>query len=105
MIDLTPIVNALITLAALLITTFLIPWIKKKVDAEKLTEIQRWATIAVEAAEMIYNSSGMGEVKKKYVADFLASKGYKLDQDAVDKLIESIVFEMNTEKATGKDDE
>ena len=28
MIDLTPIANAIISLAALLITTFLIPWIK-----------------------------------------------------------------------------
>lgn len=98
MVDLTPIVNAIITLAALLITTFLIPWIKSKVDAEKLYEVRQWATIAVKAAEMIYNKSGMGEVKKKYVADFLTSKGYKLDQDAVDKLIESIVYEINETK-------
>ena len=33
MIDLTPIVNALITLLGLLLTTFLIPWIKVKVSA------------------------------------------------------------------------
>ena len=94
MIDLTPIANAIITLAALLITTFLIPWIKAKVSAEKLAEIQKWTTIAVEAAEMIYRESGMGEAKKKYVDGYLKSKGYTLDQDTVDALIEAAVKEM-----------
>ena len=74
MIDLTPIANAIISLAALLITTFLIPWIKTKVSTEKLAEIQKWTTIAVEAAEMIYRESGMGEAKKKYVDNYLKSK-------------------------------
>lgn len=101
MIDLTPIVNAVITLVALLITTFLLPWIKGKTDESKLLEIHRWATIAVEAAEMIYTESGLGEAKKKYVTEFLLSKGYKLDQDAIDKLIESVVFEVNSGTEAG----
>lgn len=99
MIDLTPIANAIISLAALLITTFLIPWIKAKVSAEKLAEIQKWTTIAVEAAEMLYKESGMGEAKKKYVDNYLKSKGYTLDQDTIDALIESTVKEMQQNEA------
>lgn len=94
MIDLTPIANAVITLAALLITTFLIPWIKAKVNAEKLAEIQKWATIAVQAAEMIYSESGLGDKKKQYVKSYLQSKGYTLDIDTIDALIESAVMEL-----------
>ena len=59
MIDLTPIVNAFITLIGLLLTTFLIPWIRTKISNEKLKEIQKWTAVGVKAAEMIYNESGI----------------------------------------------
>jgi 16S rRNA U1498 N3-methylase RsmE len=92
MIDITPIVNAIIALVAALITTFFIPWIKGKIDAQKLSQIERWVEIAVGAAEQIYKESGMGEKKKQYVLDFLAKKGLKLDLDSLDALIEEAVF-------------
>ena len=47
MIDLTPIVNAFITLIGLLLTTFLIPWIRTKISNEKLKEIQKWTAVGV----------------------------------------------------------
>ena len=97
MIDLTPIVNALITLIGLLLTTFLIPWIKLKVSTEKLEEIRKWTSVGVKAAEMIYKESGMGEAKKNYVRKVLEGKGYKLDVDTVDALIEATVREMQQE--------
>ena len=93
-IDLTPIVEAVVTLVALLITTFLIPWLKKKHSAEKFAEIEKWTKIAVNAAEMIYKESGMGEVKKQYVVNYLKTKGYTLDMDTVGTLIEAAVLEM-----------
>ena len=92
MIDLTPIANAVIMLIAALITTFLVPWIKGKVDEQKLAQIQRWVEIAVGAAEQIYKESGMGAKKKEYVLDFLAKKNVKLDLDSIDALIEEAVF-------------
>ena len=97
MIDLTPIVNALITLLGLLLTTFLIPWFKVKVSAEKLEQVKKWTSVGVKAAEMIYREYGMGEAKKKYVRKFLESKGYKLDIDTVDALIEATVRKMQQE--------
>lgn len=97
MIDLTPIVNAAITLAALLITTFLIPWIRTQISSEKLEQVKKWTSVGVKAAEMIYRESGMGEAKKKYVQEFLAGKGYNLDVDTVDALIEATVRQMQQE--------
>lgn len=97
MIDITPIVNAFIALIGLLLTTFLIPWIRTKISNEKLKEIQKWASVGVKAAEMIYTESGMGDMKKNYVRKFLESKGYKLDIETVDALIEATVRDMQQE--------
>lgn len=93
--DITEIVTLVMRLAVVLITTFLVPWIKKRVDAEKLLEVRKWTMIAVEAAEMIYNGMDMGETKKAFVEEFLNRKGFNLTTDEVDKLIEAAVLEMN----------
>ena len=97
MIDLTPIVNALLTLLGLLLTTFLIPYIRLKLGSEKLKQVNKWTSVGVSAAEMIYKESGMGDAKKQYVRKFLESKGYKLDIDTVDALIEATVRKMQQE--------
>ena len=98
MTDLTPIVNAVITLIAAIVTTFLIPWIKSKIDAAKLAQIVEWVGIAVRAAEQIYNESGMGEKKKQYVLDFLADKGLTLDPNSINAMIEAAVKNLNIEQ-------
>lgn len=95
MTDLTPILEALIALAMALITTFLIPWIKEKLDAAKLAKLQYWVTAGVEAAEMIYKGiSSAGEEKKKHVIEFLASKNLTVDNEALDIMIESAVYQL-----------
>lgn len=98
MTDLTPIVNAVITLIAAIVTTFLIPWIKSKIDAAKLAQIVEWVGIAVRAAEQIYNESGMGEKKKQYVLDFLENKGFTLDPNSINAMIEAAVKNLNIEQ-------
>lgn len=94
MIDLTPIANSIIALIAALISAFLIPYIKRKISAEKLAEVQEWVTVAVRAAEMIYTGTGRGAEKKQYVLEFLAEKGYTLDIDSIENLIESAVLDL-----------
>jgi len=94
MIDLTPIANSIIALIAALISAFLIPYIKSKISAEKYAEVQEWVTVAVRAAEMIYTGTGRGAEKKQYVRDFLADKGYTLDIDSIETLIESAVLDL-----------
>ena len=92
MIDITSIVNAVIALLAAVVSTFLVPWIKGKVEAQKLEKVADWVTIAVSAAEQIYKESGMGEKKKQYVLDFLEDKGLTVDINSVDAMIEAAVY-------------
>lgn len=94
MVDITNIVSAVITLIVALITTFLIPWLKNKLDADKFEKVQAWTKVAVQAAEMIYNGAGRGEEKKAYVIQYLKDKGFKLDTATIDALIESAVLEL-----------
>ena len=96
MIDITPIVNALIALIAALISVFLIPWIKANTTAKEQENMLELIKIAVAAAEQIDEGSGRGEEKKQYVLDFLASKGIKVDDEAVNAAIESFVQQINS---------
>lgn len=92
-LDYTELLQAIIALLATLITTFLIPFIKKKLSAEKVEELRKWVGIAVKAAEQIYGSK-TGQEKKEYVLSFLLSKGIKFDVDEVTALIESEVYKL-----------
>ena len=93
--DITPVVNAVIALAAALVTAFVIPWVKSKTTAAQREEIEAWVRIAVTAAEQIYSGAGKGNEKKKYVLDFLAEKNLKIDEESVDLMIESAVKNLN----------
>jgi hypothetical protein len=94
MTDLTPIISAALALIMAVITTFLIPYLKTKIDANKFDKIKSWVKVAVEAAEMIYAGAGRGEEKKAHVVQYLNSKGYTLDADSINNLIESAVLEL-----------
>ena len=89
MTDLTPIISAALTLIMAVITTFLIPYLKTKIDSNKFEKIRTWAKVAVEAAEMIYVGTGRGEEKKAYVIQYLNSKGYTLDADRLRQIVEN----------------
>ena len=93
--DLTPIINAILALVAVLITCYLIPWIKSKTTAQQQAEINAWVKIAVQAAEQLFVGSGQGAVKKAYVLEFLENKGFKIDTAELDKMIEAAVLAVN----------
>lgn len=92
--DYTLLFEGVLTILFALVTMYVIPWIKTKVSAEELAEIIKWVKIAVQAAEMIYKESGMGEEKKAYVKTFLEDKGIKYDERQIDSMIESAVLEL-----------
>lgn len=94
MADLTPIITAVLTLIFSLITAFLIPYIKAKTTDEQFNTIKLWVQVAVQAAEMLYVGSGRGEEKKQYVIEFLKSKGFTLNAEEIENLIESAVLEL-----------
>ena len=90
--DLTPVIEAVIALCVALVTTFLIPYIKSKTTKEQQDKINSWVKIAVAAAEQMYNAPGSGTDKKRYVLHFLESKGFTIDANSLDNMIESAVY-------------
>lgn len=96
MVDITPIVNAVIALIAAVISAFLIPWIKANTTEQQRQTILELIKIAVAAAEQIYQGEGRGEEKKQYVLNFLASKGIAVDDEAINAAIESYVQQINS---------
>ena len=44
--------------------------------------------------DRLYTGSGRGAEKKAYVVEFLNSKGFKIDAETLDKLIEAAVFNL-----------
>ena len=91
--DITDIIEAIIVLISALITTFLLPYIRQKLNDEKRQKLIFWIETAVKAAEQIYGSKA-GQQKKDYVVAFLLSKGIVADVDEVTALIESEVYKL-----------
>ena len=107
-IDITKIVVALIGLLSAVITGFLIPWIRSKtginngqIEENTMTILRTVVTVAVQAAEQMYNSD-QGKEKKAYVIQVLADQGYIADIEQIDEamnsLIEAIVYELRLEQ-------
>ena len=94
MIDITPIMEAIITLVFLCITTFLIPYIKSKTTSAQQEQIQAWVNIAVMAAEQLIQGSGMGAEKKKYVIKWLNEHNITFDAEKLDAMIEAAVYKL-----------
>ena len=94
--DYTQIISAVIALISALVSAFLIPWLKTKIDADKLQTLRTYVEIGVKAAEQLYTAAE-GDKKKSYVISFLAGKGIKFDVEIVDKLIEAAVLQLHHE--------
>lgn len=82
-VDLTPLLQAVISLCASLITAFLIPWIKAKYSAEKRQRIAAVYQTLVYAAEQLFGT-GAGDKKLKWVIDQLYAKGFAVDRAAIE---------------------
>ena len=94
--DYTQIISAVIALISALVSAFLIPWLKTKIDADKLQTLRTYVEIGVKAAEQLYAATD-GAAKKAYVVNFLAEKGIQFDVETIDKLIEAAVLQLHHE--------
>ena len=94
--DITELLKAVVELMAVLITLFVIPWLKRKVGNEKMTDFLRWVEIGVLAAEQMYQSFE-GEEKKNYVVGLLKEKGFKFTDAEVTAAIEGAVKTVHAE--------
>lgn len=86
--------NVIFPICGILITYFVIPWIRAKITAERLDTIESWAWNAVQAAEKIF-PAGLNADKYDYAVTFIRDQAKKhgviLDEDEVRTLIESAV--------------
>jgi len=96
--DLTQIALAIIALISAVLTGFVIPWLKSKINLNidnlnyNQQELLKLAiSTAVRAAEQIYNSEE-GQKKKSYVLGLLKSQGYNVDDAAIDAAVEAAVL-------------
>lgn len=78
MIDLTPILQAVIALLAALVTYKLVPWLKSKTTAQQQETLARMVDVLVYAAEQIYTSD-QSQAKLMYVKQQLKDRGYVVD--------------------------
>ena len=92
----TEIIKCIVELLLAVASAILIPYIKQKVSAAKLEKLIRYADIAFTAAQQIYTPEEW-DVKKKYVQDFLTSKGYDSNLTEVDAAIEAAVKRVKKE--------
>lgn len=91
--DFTGIFEIVLSIIAVVVSCFIVPLLKEKLDAEKLERLVKWVKIAVEAAEQLYGS-GAGQQKKEYVVNFLLEKGIVFDANKVATIIESAVYQL-----------
>ena len=98
--DLTKVIVALIGLLSTICTVFLAPYLKAKMDNEKLQKLGSLAQRFVLAAEQLIGP-GKGAEKKAQVQDWLKEKGYDVSLDEVDSAIEAAVKEMNIAMGAG----
>jgi hypothetical protein len=91
-VDITRIVLALIGLCSAVITGFLIPYLKSKLNNEQEALLQTMIDCAVAAAEQLFRQPGSGADKKQYVLNWLTENGINIDSAKLDAMIESAVY-------------
>lgn len=94
MINLTPILEAVIALAVAIITAFVIPWVKSKTTSQERDELLKWVDIAVAAAQQLYHHLD-GADRWDYAMTLLAEQGYDVDERRVQDAVEAAVLKLH----------
>lgn len=98
------ILKLVVMVAVLVITRYLVPWIKTKIDTDKLEVIAKWAKQAVLKAQQVMQSES-GTEKKAVVTQFLKGilieKNISISDEQLDTLIEAAVKQMKIEENSG----
>ena len=94
----------LLMVAVLVLTRYVLPWVKSKVDSEKLNLVAQWAYKAVLMAQQTMKATG-GKEKKAIVTQFLKEilqeKNIALSDKQIEILIEAAVKQMKIQENLG----
>ena len=92
------VLKSTIIIVIILITRYLVPYLKMEVQTSKYAELVDWVEKAVKDAEQTITESGKGDLKKQKVADFIIKyaidKGVNITYEQVSVLIEAAVKTM-----------
>lgn len=92
------IIGAIITIAVTLITGYLIPWLKSKINQTQLEKIDYYVRLAVRCADQIYTEDQWAQ-KKIYVTNYITDVCNKtfnltLTEKDINVLIEGAVNDL-----------
>lgn len=104
LVNITPIILAVIALCTVLLTSFVIPKLKAKHPQEEidkaLNQLEVYKNVAMLACRMVEQLyPGMAQTKfneaRNFMIDYLTKAGIEIDEDQVTAAIESAVLEIN----------
>ena len=93
LLDLTQLAQTIISLAAGIVSLYLVPWLRSKLTNEQLSKAKSWVQIAVYAAEKLYGA-GNGDRKLAYAEEILRKHGIRLDTATLKAMIDAQIKEM-----------
>lgn len=86
----TELTRAIVSVILILISAYVIPWLKNKIGEDKYVTIVEFAEIVVRSAEKIYTTEEWAQ-KKAYAYNMVAKKAQELGIDINEKEINAIV--------------
>ena len=93
------VLKSIAILATVLITRYLIPYLKSKTEQSKYAVIESVVKAAVEASEQSIKGDSLGPEKKtQAMHDIYKIVGDKISYEQINDLVESCVFAMNQPK-------
>lgn len=95
-IDITVFIEAIITIAVIVCTRYLIPWVKTHMNANEVKLLLTFVDIFVESAEQLFEAT-QGNIKKQYVLAKLEEEGFAVDESKIDAMIEASVLRLHKE--------
>lgn len=93
-----------VMVAVLVITRYVVPWIRTKIDNEALNLAAQWALKAVHSTQQVMESESGAEKKAvvtEFLKDILTAKNIALSDEQLDALIEAAVKEMKNQENSG----
>lgn len=104
LVDITPIIMAIIALCTVVLTSFVIPKLKTKHPQEEidkaLNQLEVYKNVAMLACRMVEQLyPGMAQTKfneaRNFMIDYLKKAGIEINEDQITAAIESAVLEIN----------
>lgn len=95
--NVTDLINIAFAVVAVILTRYLVPFLKNKLEESGKTSLIELIEQLVEAAEQVFTGVKQGDEKKQYVVNSLLDKGVVVTSE-VDSQIEAAVYRMNNNK-------